>query len=439
MNKKNYVMVLSVMLLILVIIISGCGRRLDRERFGDRISERIIGGSDDLDDDRGENGLEGEDSLKRDFHENGDSSVLEDESSEDEDVDLRDGRDGLGVDQQSDNVPLDNEPDSDLDSGEVISEDCSKPFNSGYRILSLMALDGSQLITAVWYPTHDSTFAYSYGSSGVVGEVAFEGILSQCGSFPLVVFSHGFGGCGVQSLFFTEELAREGYVVVAPDHDDAVCSIKDSGISLPDFGPGNLGNPREWDDSYYRERRDDVILIIDHMLTLNEVTDSFFYGVIDESKIGVSGHSLGGYTAMGIVGGWNSWKDNRIDVVLLFSPYVQPFLENSNISNIRVPFMYQGGTLDLGITPWIKKDGGAYDQSNPPKFFLELQGAGHMAWTNFICKSYPTLSSCVELNPTVHAINYYGIAFLNKYLKNDQGVEELTGKTSGLKTYEYEF
>jgi len=38
---------------------------------------------------------------------------------------------------------------------------------------------------------------------------------------PLVLFSHGLGGCALQTIFFTEELARHGYVVAAPDHADA--------------------------------------------------------------------------------------------------------------------------------------------------------------------------------------------------------------------------
>ena len=32
--------------------------------------------------------------------------------------------------------------------------------------------------------------------------------------------------------------------------------------------------------------------------------------------------------------------------------------------------MYQGGTLDVGITPWIRRGGGVYDASPAPKYFI---------------------------------------------------------------------
>src|SRR5258708_2777765 len=40
---------------------------------------------------------------------------------------------------------------------------------------------------------------------------------------PIIVFSHGFGACGRQSIFLTQALAGAGYFVVAPQHADARC------------------------------------------------------------------------------------------------------------------------------------------------------------------------------------------------------------------------
>ena len=41
--------------------------------------------------------------------------------------------------------------------------------------------------------------------------------------YPLILFSHGFTGCGTQSVFLTDALAGDGYLVLAPDHHDAAC------------------------------------------------------------------------------------------------------------------------------------------------------------------------------------------------------------------------
>src|ERR1700733_2124126 len=51
--------------------------------------------------------------------------------------------------------------------------------------------------------------------------------------FPVVVFSHGFGGCNTQSVFLMEALANAGYLVVAPNHADASCgAARKAGFGL---------------------------------------------------------------------------------------------------------------------------------------------------------------------------------------------------------------
>jgi hypothetical protein len=68
--------------------------------------------------------------------------------------------------------------------------------------------------------------------------------------------------------------------------------------------------------------------------------------------------------------------------------------------------MYQAGTRDFGITPSLARQSGAYDQSPTPKYFVELDGAGHFAWT--------------DLNPSFRkAILAYGVAFMDHYLNGD--------------------
>jgi hypothetical protein len=65
--------------------------------------------------------------------------------------------------------------------------------------------------------------------------------------------------------------------------------------------------------------------------------------------------------------------------------------------------MFQGGTLDIGITPTIRQPKGAYPRASTPKYYVDLKGAGHLAWT--------------DLNPHFQAIiSRYSIAFLDRYL-----------------------
>jgi predicted dienelactone hydrolase len=142
--------------------------------------------------------------------------------------------------------------------------------------------------------------------------------------------------------------------------------------------------------------------------------DNFAGLPVDRNRIGIAGHSLGGYTVLGLAGGWASWKDPRVKAVLALSPYCSPFLGRMRLKGISIPVMYQGGTRDFGITPTVKKAQGAYDQSRAPKYYVELDGAGHFAWTD-LNRAY------------VSTIDAYSVAFFDAYLKNRKdGLVKLT-------------
>jgi pimeloyl-ACP methyl ester carboxylesterase len=68
--------------------------------------------------------------------------------------------------------------------------------------------------------------------------------------------------------------------------------------------------------------------------------------------------------------------------VLALSPYVQPLLVRRTLAGLDAPVMYQGGTLDFGITPALHNATGAYNLSPTPKYYVELKGADHLAWTD---------------------------------------------------------
>jgi hypothetical protein len=80
---------------------------------------------------------------------------------------------------------------------------CRPPFAVGFRVVRI---PGGPL-TAVWYPSADREARLAY-SSALAGAAARDGRPETCARFPLLVFSHGLGGCGTQSVFFTEQLAR---------------------------------------------------------------------------------------------------------------------------------------------------------------------------------------------------------------------------------------
>jgi uncharacterized protein (TIGR03437 family) len=306
------------------------------------------------------------------------------------------------------------------------SDACPSPLNVGFRTVTFGSLK-----TGVWYPTTGAEAPYAYGSS-ISGSVALNAAPAACGrTFPLVVFSHGYGGCGTQSVFVTEQLARAGYLVAAPDHADARCSVDGSAGTPEDLSQAPFGDPASWTDQTYINRKNDIASVITNMLASAE-----FGPIIDPARIAGMGHSLGGYTILGMVGGWSSWVDPRIRAALLLSPYCEPYLLQKSVGNITVPVMYQGGTLDIAVTPFVAQNGGAYDSSPVPKFFAELAAAGHFAWTNFACSQAGTVAACLNTMPNARLINDYGFAFLGNYV-NQQPSSLLWGSGSGLADYRH--
>ena len=73
---------------------------------------------------------------------------------------------------------------------------------------------------------------------------------------PLVVFSHGFHGISTQSTFLVQALAEDGYLVVAPNHKDALRGGNKGEFSLrPEVG---FAKADDWTEETYRDRAEDI-------------------------------------------------------------------------------------------------------------------------------------------------------------------------------------
>lgn len=216
---------------------------------------------------------------------------------------------------------------------------------------------------------------------------------------PVIIFSHGFHGCATQSRFLMKALASAGYLVFAPNHSDAACNGgKSNWTDRPDLP---FQRPGTWNENTYRSRGEDIRRLIEGIRK-----DDRFSALADLSRLGLAGHSLGGYTVLGLGGAWPGWKLDGVKAVLALSAYTQPFLNHGTLSDLSAPVMYQGGTWDFGITPALRKPMGTYDSSPQPKYYVEFKRTGHLAWSDIGIMAHD-------------AIIAYSLAFLDHYVKGE--------------------
>jgi predicted dienelactone hydrolase len=231
------------------------------------------------------------------------------------------------------------------------------------------------------------------------------------GPQPVIIFSHGLGGCPTQSRFMTEGLAERGYWVFAPFHHDAGCGKKGPVAR----SPIPFDEPARWSARTFSSRIDDIQAII------AALSVAPWSGRVDLDRLAIAGHSLGGYTAIGFAGGWPSpsSKPPVVRAVLAMAPYADPFLVHGTLSSFDIPVMYQGGTLDAGISHSLRKRGGVYDRTGGPKYLVEFSGARHSSWGN-------------KANRAHEAMLAYAGAFLDMYVRGIDAGTQLTRRLPGV-------
>jgi predicted dienelactone hydrolase len=232
---------------------------------------------------------------------------------------------------------------------------------------------------------------------------------------PTVIFSHGFLGSENQSEFIMQALANAGYLVIAPRHKDSILGHQ-GGFAKPD---PPFEAPARWNDSTFKDRHDDIVRLIAGLHA-----DPLWYPEIDWSKFALAGHSLGGYTVLSLGGARAQWKIPGVKAILALSPYCEPLVLHDGLADLGIPVMYQGGTMDAGVTPSVKRAGGAFSKTGSPAYFVEFDQLGHFGWTNFNKKAAQQ-----------KLINFYTVSFFDKYLKGDASAHPET-KLDGVKVLE---
>lgn len=230
------------------------------------------------------------------------------------------------------------------------------------------------------------------------------------GSIPVVVLSHGLGSSRVLFGDFAEHIASYGILVALPEH---IGSNKERQDRVRKWLDDELFDPSEFFD-----RPQDVSFLLDELERLN---DAEFQGRLDTTKVGVIGHSFGGYTALALAGGTVDFdrvqrlcrldagidvglvllltcrslalqsspeavqlltsgelQDDRVALVIAFNPVSNLFGE-TGMGRIQVPVVMAGGTDDIA-TPILREQAEPFTWlTTPEKYLIATERLSHNA------------------------------------------------------------
>jgi predicted dienelactone hydrolase len=182
-----------------------------------------------------------------------------------------------------------------------------------------------RLVLEIWYPAADAERGRDLDDASRddfevlpgfprVSQDAVRGAEPRAGRFPLVAFSHGFGGHRRQTTHLCTHLASHGYVVVAPDHaGNTMLDVMQLAMRLVGGGAG-AARPdlRALALPMIEARPRDVVFAVDAAL---DGRAGDLAGRIDPTLIGVAGHSFGGWTTLRV-----PCLDDRFGAALPLAP-----------------------------------------------------------------------------------------------------------------------
>ena len=236
----------------------------------------------------------------------------------------------------------------------------------GVTTLELGDEPGQQPLS-VWYPTVEEYLRGAepeiYDSSQVIPE-AFrslipesmqgavetnsyrDALLADGPRYPVVIYSHGFGGHRDVAIFLTTHLASHGFIVASPEHIHR---------NLPAQAFGTAESSPEKDQAD----------VANALLAL----DASFGYAVDTSRVGIIGHSAGARTALDALAN----ESVLAAIPLAGGGEAPPEAADKPILVI---------VAELDLTVPTDRSLASYDAAPGPKTFVNLAQAGHNSFTD---------------------------------------------------------
>lgn len=240
--------------------------------------------------------------------------------------------------------------------------------------------------------------------------------ISDQGSFPLLVVSHGYVGSRFLMTYLTENLASKGYIVAAIDHTDS--TFKDANA----FQSTLLNRPK------------DIRFVINEMEKIgSKGSKNNLEGLVNANKTGIIGYSMGGYGVLNVGGAgysealagffkgmtngsnaiavntagneeYQKLIDDRIKAIVAFAPWgmERGVWDAEGLKGLKTPTFFIAGNQDdiSGYDNGIKA---IYEGAvNADRFLLTYKNARHNV--------APNPPPAASLAPGLHIDEYYRYA-----------------------------
>jgi predicted dienelactone hydrolase len=205
-------------------------------------------------------------------------------------------------------------------------------------------------------PVRELGVTIRYPTAGSAGPGEAGNGFALAGSFPLIVFGHGYELADFTYPHFLHDLAAQGFVVADPE-------FPLSSAALP--GPPVAGDePNQVRDLSYVTNQ-----LLDPLTRPGALS-----AVTLVPPIGVAGHSDGGVTAAGMAGS-ACCADSRVGAAVILAGALADFA-GAWFTNASPPLLVIHGDTDE-VNP-VASSRGVYDAAQPPKFFVLVHGGTHI-------------------------------------------------------------
>ncbi|KUJ06849.1 alpha/beta-hydrolase [Mollisia scopiformis] len=362
----------------------------------------------------------------------------------------------------------------------VLTANKTGPYNVGVRQDSYMS-QSRNLTRYWWYPAqavNDSTPFVSAG--GIQGESVLNApVDSSGGPYPLILFSPGLGAYADAYYFYVQNLASHGYVVVSLEHYDTKSALPTSDLPLRALAEVYQSEDQgsdavevtytEWFRSTqfaltYRAQEIKAGLLT-ALLHISRSSSPFF-GAVDITNIGMSGHSLGAFYTLLVGGGMPIFCDYNMTAAELdpdtyniteISPCAFPArhnlsgpfeLENATIKAIiplAAPMFIQESQLARAASKMhvpmmvLTGDDLQEESTRTPQRTVYENSKGESYWVMVTNTSHYLVGDAYQLNPTfslslpakdraeflgkAEVYMTYSAAFFDLYLKGNKSAK----------------